>query len=96
MNWRIGIYTTCCRFICSILVAGPLLYRATADDGSAAQFLVLVLAAPTAGLVLIANSLFCLVRHRNWRSAGISLLFILVGVIGILVAWRYLPQFRMH
>jgi len=95
MNLTIGNLTLWCRLICSALVAGPLLYRISAIDGDAYHFLVLVLLAPIAGLVLFANSIFCLFRYRNWKSASFSLIFILVSVIGALTAWYYLPQFRM-
>jgi hypothetical protein len=81
--------------ICSLLVAGPLLYFSFVTDGDAAQFLVLVLLAPVAGLVLVANSLFCFFRYRKLESFWIGLVFILVGVFGFLEAWYYLPQFRM-
>ena len=92
---RVGAYTLICRLICSLLVAGPLLYFNFVAEGSAAEFLALVLLAPLAGLVLVANSLFCLVRYRKVESFWIGLAFILVGVTGVLEAWYFLPQFRM-
>jgi len=98
MSRELGGFTLSCRFICSALVAFPLLhFYITVDDGSGDvyHFLALVLLAPIAGLVLIANSLFCLFRYRNIKSSLISFVFILVGVIGFLVAWYFLPQFRM-
>jgi hypothetical protein len=55
----------------------------------------LVLLAPVAGLVLMANSLFCLFRYRHLESPWMGLVFALVGVTGVLVAWHFLPQFRM-
>ncbi|MGB3398830.1 MAG: hypothetical protein WBA34_01520 [Candidatus Deferrimicrobiaceae bacterium] len=64
-------------------------------DGDAYHFLALVLLAPVAGLVLVANSLFCLFRYRSIESSWISLVFVLVGVIGVLEAWHFLPQFKM-
>ena len=64
-------------------------------EGDAYHFLILVLLAPVAGIVLIANSLFCLFRHRNVQSFWIALAFVLVGVTGILEAWHFLPKFRM-
>jgi hypothetical protein len=70
-------------------------YVSFVTEGSAAQFLILVLLAPIAGLVLVANSLFCLVRCRNLESSWIALAFVLVGVTGILEAYHFLPQFRM-
>jgi hypothetical protein len=92
---RLGAYTLICRFICSVLVACPVFYVSFVTEGSAAQFLILVLLAPIAGLVLVANSLFCLVRYRNLESSWIALAFVLVGVTGILEAYHFLPQFRM-
>lgn len=81
--------------MCSALVAAPLFHVTFVTDGDAYHFLALVLLAPVAGLVLVTNSLFCLFRHRNIESSWISLGFILLGVIGGLVAWYFLPKFRM-
>ena len=92
---RIGAYTLICRFICIVLVAGPLVYFSLVTDGSAAEFLILVLLAPVAGIVLVANSLFCLVRYRKVESFWVGLAFVLVGVTGVIEAWYFLPQFRM-
>jgi hypothetical protein len=90
-----GRFTLACRFICTALVAAPLLYFNLVADGSAYFLLALVLLAPIAGLVLIANSLFCLIRYRNVESSWIGLAFVLVGVTGIVEAWYFLPQFRV-
>jgi hypothetical protein len=92
---RIGGFTLMCRLICSLLVAGPLVYLNFVADGSAAEFLILVLLAPIAGLVLVANSLFCLYRYRNLESPWIGLAFVLVGVTGVIEALYFLPKFRM-
>ena len=92
---RIGGFTLTCRFICTVLVAAPLIYFNFVADGSAYYFIALVLLAPVAGLILVANSLFCLFRYRNLESFWIGLAFVLVGVTGILEAWYFLPQFRM-
>ena len=92
---RVGGFTLMCRLICSLLVAGPVVYFSLVTDGDAYHFLALVLLAPIAGLVLVANSLFCLVRYRNLESSWIALAFVLVGVTGILEAYHFLPQFRM-
>ena len=92
---RIGSFTLTCRFICTALVAAPLLYFNFVTDGSAYHFLALVLLAPVAGFVLVANSLFCLFRYRNVESSWIGLAFVVVGVTGILETWYFLPQFRM-
>jgi hypothetical protein len=96
MSWRVGGFTLACRLICGALVAGPVLYWKTVTDGDVYHFLALVLLAPIAGFVLLANSLYCVFRYRHWKSIWVSLVFILVGVIGFLVARYFLPQFRMH
>ena len=88
-------FTGTCRFLCSALVAAPLCYVSLVVDGDAYHFLALVLLAPVAGLVLMANSLFCLFRYRHLESPWMGLGFALVGVTGVLVAWHFLPQFRM-
>jgi hypothetical protein len=92
---RVGAYTLISRFLCSVLVACPVFYVSFVTEGSAAQFLILVLLAPVAGLVLVANSLFCLVRYRKVESFWIGLAFVLVGVTGFLEALYFLPKFRM-
>jgi hypothetical protein len=92
---RLSGFTLMCRFICTALVTGPLFYFSFVADGDAYHFLVLVLLAPIAGLVLVANSLFCLFRYRKVESFWIGLAFVMVGVTGILEAWYFLPQFRM-
>jgi len=95
MSRRLGGFTLTCRSICTTLVAAPLFYRGFVTDGDAYHFLALVLLAPVAGLVLVANSLFCLFRYRSIESSWIAIVFILVGLIGVLVTWHFLPQFRM-
>ena len=83
---RLGGFTLMCRLICSLLVAGPVLYFSFVTEGDAYHFLALVLLAPVAGLVLIANTLFCLFRYSNHESSWINLVFVLVGMIGVLEA----------
>ena len=92
---RLGGFTLACRTVCTLLVAGPVVYFSLVTDGSAAEFLVLVLLAPVAGLVLVANSLYCIFRYRKLESFWIGLAFTLVGVSGFLEAWHFLPKFRM-
>ena len=92
---RLGGFTLACRLICSLLVAGPVVYFSLVTDGDAYHFLALVLLAPVAGIVLVANSLFCLFRYRKIESPWIGLAFVLVGVTGILEALYFLPKFRM-
>jgi hypothetical protein len=64
-------------------------------DGDAYLFLALVLLSPIAGIVLIGNSLFGMVRYRKIESYWVSIAFILIGLAGGLVIWHYLPEFRM-
>ena len=92
---RIGGFTLMCRLVCSLLVAAPVLYVTFVTKGDAYHFLALVLLAPVAGIVLVANSLFCLFRYRKVESPWIGLAFILVGLTGLLEAWHFLPKFRM-
>jgi hypothetical protein len=92
---RIGGFTLACRFLCSVLVASPLVYFSFVAEGDAYHFLALVLLAPVAGIVLVANSLFCLFRYRKVESFWIGLAFVLVGVTGVIEAWYFLPHFRM-
>ena len=92
---RLGGFTLTCRLICSLLVAGPVLYVSFVTEGDAYHFLALVLLAPVAGLVLVANSLFCLFRYRKLESFWVGLAFVLVGVTGVIEAWYFLLQFRM-
>ena len=95
MSQRPGNLTRTCRLVCSALVVAPLLYVNLVTDGDAYHFLALVLIAPIAGLVLVANSLFCLFRYRKSDPGWVGLLFLLVGALGVFEAWHFLPQFRM-
>ena len=88
-------FTRVCRYVCGALVVGPLLYVSFVVEGNAYLFLAMVLLAPLAGLVLVANTLFCLVRYRETESIWIGLAFLLVGGIGVLEVWYFLPQFGM-
>ena len=72
-----------------------MLYVSFVAEGDAYHFLAVVLLAPVAGLVLVANSLLCLFRYRKVESFWIGLAFVLVGLTGILEAWHFLPKFRM-
>lgn len=92
---RVGGYTLACRVLCSALVGAAPLYYTLALNDDVYHFLILVLLAPLAGAVLVANSLFCLYRYREIESPWISIAFIVVGATGALVAWHFLPQFRM-
>ena len=95
MSRKIRRFTLTCRIICSAVVAGPLFYVSFVTDGDAYHFLALVLLAPVAGIILIANSLFSLFFYRSMESSWIGLVFVLVGLVGVLEAWHFLPQFRM-
>ena len=92
-----GTRTLVLRLVCTVLVASPLInYGSTVisgGGGNAYLFFLLLVLAPIAGLVLIANSVFCLVRYGT--SAKANLVFILIGAMGFLEAWIFLPKFRM-
>jgi hypothetical protein len=91
-----GRPTFLCRGICSALLAAPLLYWLSfAYKGNAYVLLFLVVLAVAAGLVLLANSIFCLVRYRNPQDLRLSLVFVLVSVIGVVAMPFYLPGFKM-
>ena len=81
--------------LCSGLVAVPLLYATFVRNGDAYLFLGMVVLAPLAGIVLVANSLFCLFRYRRVESPWIGILYLLVGAAGVALAMHFLPQFRM-
>lgn len=87
-------FTLACRIVCSVLVAAPAYYLHFVN-ASAVGFLILLLIAPVAGLVLIANSVFGWIRHRAVEHWWIGALFVVVGLMGFVQAWYYLPQFRM-
>ena len=40
-------------------------------------------------------AIYRLIRNRGNESSWIGIVFVPVGVIGILEAWYFLPQFRM-
>ncbi len=40
------------------------------------------------------SRLICLFRYRYLKSSWIGLVSVLVGVIGVLEAWHFLPQFK--
>ena len=90
-----GTLTLVCRIVCSALVAAPLVYWLVATNGDAYLLLLMVLLSPVAGLVLIINSLWCLVRPRVRTGSVNAVGFIFVGLVGFWVAWYFLPQFRM-
>ncbi len=91
----VGRFTIACRYTCSVLVAAPVAYVNLVTDGDAYHFLALVLLSPIAGIMLIGNSLFCLVRYRKIESYWVGIAFILVGLAGGPIFWHYLPEFRM-
>jgi hypothetical protein len=94
-----GTKTFVCRFLCTVLVASPLVnYVSTViggGGGNAYLFFLLLVLAPIAGLALIANSVFCIVRYPNRASFKVNLIFMLVGMISFLEVWLFLPKFRM-
>ena len=92
---RAGPFTRACRVVCGGLAVAPLAYWAFVTEGSAYEFFVLLVVAPFAGLVLGVNSLFCFLRRPGWASAFVNLAFVVLGAMGALAAWHFLPQFRM-
>ena len=99
MAKNIGSLTLVTRLICSALVGFTIFdYTKTVlsgGNGNAYVFFILLMLAFFAGIILIANSFFCLYRYRSIESYWVSIAFILVGGVGILMAWHFLPQFRM-
>jgi hypothetical protein len=96
MNQRISRLTFLCRWICSAMLAAPLLYWwSLAYKGDALILLVLALLSLVAGLVLLVNSIFCLVRYRNRWQSSTSIFFIFVSVLGVLAMPCVLPGFKM-
>ena len=71
MSTRRRGLTLTCRFICSALVAAPLLYVCFVADGDAYHFLLLVLLAPVAALVLVAHSAYGLLHCRTLTEEGL-------------------------
>ena len=95
-NQDIGRPTFLCRWICSGLLAAPLLYWwSLAHKGDALILLVLALLSLVAGLVLFVNSIFSLVRYRNQGQIVIGIFFALVSVIGVLAMFHVLPGWKM-
>lgn len=67
----IGRLTRLCRWICSGLLAAPLLYWwSLAYKADPVILLVLALLSLVAGLVLFGNSIFCLFRYRDGGSGS--------------------------
>lgn len=95
MSEVLGGFTITCRFVCSAAIAAPLLYFWLVRDGDVYHFLLMVLVAPVAGLLLVANSLYCLYRYRHTEPPWRPFVFLLIGLTGVLPAWYFLPQFRM-
>ncbi len=93
---KVGALTFACRLICGALLAVPSLYWAlSAGKADAYLLLLLTLLAPVAGLVLFANSIFCLARYRSCGQISVSLVFILVSVIGVFATFYFSPGFKM-
>lgn len=96
VNQSVSPFTTKCRWICSALVAAPTLYWwSLRYKGDAYILLILMLLGLIAGLVLFANSVFCLRRYRNRRQVFISLAFAFGSVAGVLLMFYSMPGFKM-
>ena len=88
--------TYLCRWICSGALAAPLLYWwSLAYKGDAVVLLVLALLSLVAGLVLFANSIFCLFRYRKQGQLTTNAIFAFVSVIGVLAMPYVLPGWKM-
>lgn len=96
MNQGIGRLSVLSRWICSAMLAAPLLYWwSLAYKSDAVILLVLALLSAVAGLVLFVNSIFCLFRYRNRGQRAASAFFLLVSVAGVLAMPYFLPGWRM-
>jgi hypothetical protein len=92
----VGRFTVVCRWVCGAMVAAPLLYWwILGYEGDPYILLLLALLSPIAGLVLFANSLFCLRHFRGRRQILISLGFLLGSAIGVVALFFVLPGFKM-
>lgn len=95
-NQTAGRPTFLCRWICSGLLAAPLLYWwSLAYKGDALVLLVLALLSLVAGLVLFVNSVFCLIRYRKHGQVATSAFFVLISVIGVVAMPYVLPGWKM-
>ena len=99
MAQKIGALTLACRLICSALIGFTIfdytIIVLSDGNGNAYVLFILLVLAFFAGIILIINSLYCLYSYRNIESYWISIVFMLVGGVGIFLAWHFLPQFRM-
>jgi hypothetical protein len=95
-NPGVGRLSVLSRWICSAMLAAPLLYWwSLAYKSDAVILLVLALLSVVAGLVLFVNSIFCLFRYRNRGQRAASAFFLLVSVAGVLAMPYFLPGWRM-
>jgi hypothetical protein len=91
-----GRFTFLCRWLCSGLLAAPLLYWwSLAYKSNAVTLLALALLSLVAGLVLLGNSIFSLFRYRNPGQRAISSFFVLLSVAGVLAMFFILPGWKM-
>lgn len=96
MLQNVGRFTVLCRSIGTAMIAAPLLYWwSFGHQGDALVLLVLALISALAGLVLFANSIYCLRHARNRGQRLTSLLFLLGSVIGVFAMPYVLPGWRM-
>jgi uncharacterized membrane protein len=92
----VGRFTHRCRWICSGVLAAPLLYWwSLAYEGDAAILLVLALLSLVAGLVLLGISMFCVFRYRNRKQLTMSFFFLFLSVFGVLAMPHVLPGWKM-
>jgi hypothetical protein len=95
-NPGVGRLSVLSRWICSAMLAAPLVYWwSLAYKSDAVILLVLALLSAVAGLVLFVNSIFCLFRYRDRGQRAASAFFLLVSVAGVLAMFYVLPGWKM-
>ena len=96
MVHNVGRVTVLCRWICSAMVAAPLVYWwSFRYHGDAVVLLILAFLSVLAGFVLFVNSIYCLRLSRSWAQIVISLIFLSGSAIGVLAMPYVLPGWKM-
>lgn len=91
-----GQFSVLCRWLCSAMLAAPLLYWwSLAYKGDPVILLALYLLSLLAGLALLGNSVYCLYRYRNRDDRAISIVFLLASVGAVVATSWLLPGWKM-